>query len=281
VLIRDLLAAAGERLRAAGSDTPRLDAELLLAHALGVDVDRTWLYVHALEPAPAEQFERLLQRREDRCPVAYITGEKEFFALPFEVNRHVLIPRPETELLVETALRSPSAHRRSPIILDVGTGSGCVAVALAKHLQSSFVVAIDTSVDALGVARRNAARHQLLSQVAFVQGDLLGPIAGPVDLIVSNPPYLSRTELQATAPEVQAYEPTLALDGGPDGLAVIRRLLAQAASRLTAGSTLLVEIGAKQGAAALCLAQAHFPQAAIAIKPDLAGRDRVLVVEVQ
>lgn len=285
---------ATHRLAAAGCDTSRLDAEVLLAHSLG-NKDRTWLYVHSLASLDAHQinkFEALLQRREQREPVAYLVGHKEFFGLEFEVNPHVLIPRPETELLVETALNIRDwrleigdwrvSNLQSPIsIVDVGTGSGCIAIALAKNLPRATFFAIDASPEALQLAQRNAKRHGVADRITFLQGNLLQSLTSPVDLIVTNPPYVSHLELVAASvsPEVSQYEPRLALDGGQDGLEVIRRLLAQARAKLKPGGSLLVEIGSTQGQAVVQLGETYFPGANIQVKKDLAGWDRLLVAE--
>ncbi|GAB4418437.1 MAG: peptide chain release factor N(5)-glutamine methyltransferase [Anaerolineae bacterium] len=294
----DILEKAIHRLAAAGCDTPRLDAEVLLAHSLGRE--RTWLYLHFSDPLDenqANKIEALLRRREQREPVAYIVGHKEFFGLEFEVNPHVLIPCPETELLVETALEiydlrftiydfninSPNSqftiHNLQFTIADVGTGSGCIAASLAKHLPDASIFAVDTSPEALELARRNAESNKVASRITFLQGDLLEPLPEPADLIVSNPPYVSRSELAAAMPEVSRYEPRLALDGGEDGLDVIRLLLPQAREKLKRGGALLVEIGSTQGPAVRQLAQFHFPGAAVEVKKDLAGLDRLLVVK--
>jgi release factor glutamine methyltransferase len=314
--VKTVLKTAIHRLALARCDTPRLDAEVLLARCLGRE--RTWLYLHLSDPLDEnqiKQFEVLLRRRERREPVAYIVGHKEFFGLEFLVNPHVLIPRPETELLVETALqiydlrpahRGPSALPRPGVftiydlnssvqnphpvgqskiqnpkskIVDVGTGSGCIAVALAKHAPHASIIAIDTSPHALRLARLNAERHAVADRITFLSGDLLEPLVEPVDLIVSNPPYVSQPDLATAMPEVSQYEPRLALDGGPDGLEVIRRLLFQAREKLASGGSLLVEIGSGQGQAVLKLAQFHFPGASIQVKKDLAGLDRLLVVK--
>ncbi|NJN95884.1 MAG: peptide chain release factor N(5)-glutamine methyltransferase [Anaerolineales bacterium] len=286
--VKTVLEKAIHRLAAAGCDTPRLDAEVLLAHSLGRE--RTWLYLHFSDPLDENQvnnFETLLRRREQREPVAYIVGCKAFFGLDFEVNPHVLIPRPETELLVEIALDwrleigdSRIFNLQSPISMaDIGTGSGCIAVALAKHLPDACVFAVDTSPEALLLARRNAERNEMADPITFLQGDLLEPLPEPVDLIVSNPPYVSRSELATAMPEVSRYEPRLALDGGEDGLDVIRLLLPQAREKLKPGGALLIEIGSTQGPAVVQLAQTHFPGAAVEVKKDLAGLDRLLVVK--
>jgi release factor glutamine methyltransferase len=270
---------ATQTLTGAGCDTPRLDAEVLLAYVLGCD--RAWLYAHPehrLSPSQLSAYQFLISRRARREPVAYLTGHKEFFGLDFVVTPDVLIPRPETERLVELALQCgptlPSPH----LIADVGTGSGAIAVALAVHLPRAHMIALDTSASALAIARRNAARHGVARRVCCIQADLLAPLAGPLALIVANPPYLSQAELESAPPEVAHWEPRAALNGGHDGLAIIRHLLTMAADRLHAGGALLMEIGAAQGAETLRLARRHFPQAAVEIVPDYAGHDRLLVV---
>jgi len=268
-----LLAAAAPRLAVAGIDSARLDAELLLAHALGLD--RTRLYARlrdAVADDAAARFAALLMRRARREPVAYLTGEQEFWSLPFEVGPAVLIPRPETELLVELAGRLAPP----PVaILDVGTGSGCIAVALARELEAARITATDLSPDALAVARRNAARHGVAARLSFVAGDVYAglPAAARFDLIASNPPYLAPGD--AVSPEL-AFEPGAALWAGADGLDVIRRLLAGAPPRLRPGGHLLVEIGAAQAEPVRALAQAS-GLAEARVVADLAGLPRVLV----
>lgn len=276
--VRELLIIASQRLAAAGCDTPGLDTEVLLAHSLGRE--RSWLFTYphyVLPPDQLAKFAELLSRRERREPVAYLVGHKEFFGLEFLVNQHVLIPRPETELLVETVLALYPANASLEIV-DVGTGSGCIAVTLAKYLPRSIVYASDTSPEALALARQNAGYHQVTGRVTFLLGNLLQPIDHPVDVIVSNPPYVSRPELSETAPEVQRYEPRLALDGGVDGLEIIRQLLFQAGEKLKPGGTLLLEIGSSQGWPVRQLAASHFVKAEVELKKDLAGLDRLLVV---
>ncbi|MCB9078491.1 MAG: peptide chain release factor N(5)-glutamine methyltransferase [Anaerolineaceae bacterium] len=292
--IQSLLANARQQLVAAGCDSPRLDAELLLAHILGRD--RTWLYRYPqVEVTEAERaaFLKLIDRRVQREPVAYLIGHKAFYGLDFVVTSDTLIPRPETELLVETAIAWAAASIRTQAegsapsqkpkysLVDVGTGSGCIAVTLAKMTPEAQLTAIDLSDRALAVARLNAERHDVADRIEFLAGDLLAPLREPVDLIASNPPYIDPAELTLpfTAPEVNRYEPRLALDGGEAGLAVVRRLLAQAAHFLKPGGMLLVEIGATQGNVVKKWAQAEFPTALVEIKPDLAGWDRLLVVK--
>jgi release factor glutamine methyltransferase len=277
--LRSVLTEAIGRLSAVACPTPRLDAEVLLAHVLGQE--RSWLPGHWLdpiEPGQLDRFNRLLARREAREPVAYLVGYKAFYGLEFAVNSQVLIPRPETEHVVEQVI-ALAAGRPALTIVDVGTGSGCIAIALAYHLPQAGLVAVDRSAAALGLARRNAARHQVAGRITFVVADLLQPLSGRFDVIVSNPPYVSQAELVAAMPEVSRYEPELALLAGPDGLTVIRRLLAQAKRHLKPGGMLLVEIGSGHGPAVLKLAEQYFPAALRSILPDLAGLDRLLLVQ--
>jgi release factor glutamine methyltransferase len=252
-----------------------------LAHTL--NKDRAWLYTHPeaqLSYEQTEHFLELARRREQREPIAYITGCKAFFGLEFLVNTATLIPRPETELLVETAIQL--AYPNDPLtIADVGTGSGCIAISLAKYLKNGRVFAIDISDQALDIARKNAVRHQVEDRITFLRGDLLSPLPNQVDLIVSNPPYIRQAELnsQAMSPEVYQHEPRVALEGGEDGLRTIERLLSQAKAKLKPGGALLVEIGFAQGQTVLELAGLQFPGATIQVKKDLAGLDRLLVVQ--
>ncbi|MGD9764571.1 MAG: peptide chain release factor N(5)-glutamine methyltransferase [Candidatus Binatia bacterium] len=291
-----LLARAAARLAAAGIDSARLDAEVLLAHALAVG--RTALYARLRDPVPeaaAASFAALLERRVRREPVAYLTGTREFWSLSFAVSPAVLIPRPETELLVELATRgarAPAAAAGAPppgapapdtagravgTILDLGTGSGCIAVAIAHELAHARVVAVESSADALELARRNAAAHGVAHRIAFRAGDLFAAVSpGELfDCIVSNPPYLAPGD--AASPEL-AFEPRVALDGGADGLAVVRRIIAAAPQHLRAGGRLLIELGAGQDAPARALALAAGLRRA-RVETDLAGIPRVLVAE--
>jgi release factor glutamine methyltransferase len=205
-------------------------------------------------------------------------GHREFFGLDFLVTRDVLIPRPETELLIELTL-GMAPDRQTPLtIADVGTGSGVLAVTLAVHLPQARVVATDISASALSIARHNARRHAVANRVICVQADLLQPFGAVCDLIVSNPPYLRWDELPAVSEGALAWEPRVALHGGPDGLTIVRCLLAMAAQKLHPQGKLLMELGAGQGQAVLDLAREYFPHAAAEIFKDYAGLDRVLVV---
>jgi release factor glutamine methyltransferase len=257
---------AAARLTAAGSDTPQLDAELLLAHALGVD--RAALLLHPdreLSATEEDAFEALVRRREAREPVAYLLGSKGFRRIELAVDRRVLVPRPETELLVEAALDLPRGAR----VVDVGTGSGAVALALKDERPDLDVVATESSEDALAVARANAERLGL--DVTFACGDLLDPVDGEIDAVLSNPPYVADGD--ALPADVADFEPAAALYAGPDGLAVIRRLLAQAAERAPFAA---IEVGAGQAPVVAELAcEAGFDSTET--RRDLAGIERVVV----
>jgi release factor glutamine methyltransferase len=268
VPVRDALDSAVVALQAAGVDTPRLDAEVLLAHALGVDrarlvIDRDL----AVEGGAVRAFQDAVRRRAvGREPVAYITGVRGFRRLDLQVDGRVLIPRPETETLVEAALHLPRGAR----VVDVGTGSGAVALALKDERPDLDVVATDASAGALAVARANAARLGL--DVAFAEGDLLDGVAGPVDAVVSNPPYVE--DGAALQPEIARHEPAAALYAGADGLAVIRRLAAAAGA--TAARFLALEVGAGQAAAvAGVMRAAGFAETEL--RRDLGGIERVVV----
>jgi release factor glutamine methyltransferase len=231
-----------------GSESPRLDSEVLLAHALGCK--RIDLYTRHTEEAPAQgrqRFRELVRQRIEGCPVAYLVGHKEFFSLEFEVNRAVLIPRPDTECVVVECLRL-AKDVTEPTLLDIGTGSGCLAIAIAKHHKTAQVTAIDISPEALAVASRNAARHGVAERIRFLQGDLFAPIpAGErFDFILSNPPYIPHDDIAKLPPGVRDYEPHVALDGGADGFAVFDRLIAEAPAHLKPDGYLLLEIGSPQ-----------------------------------
>jgi release factor glutamine methyltransferase len=281
--IRTVLATA-ERTLSATSRTPRLDAEILLAHVLGYT--RAHLLAASSDQLDQEQvlvFQRLITRRAHNEPVAYLTHQREFYGLDLFIDTRVLVPRPETELLVDLALiyaRHILAISPTELhIADVGTGSGAIALALAANLPpQARIYATDISADALEVAAANVARHGHSAQVRLLQGDLLAPLPEPVHLIVSNPPYTVLSEIDAG---VRDHEPSLALDGGSDGLELYRRLMPQAASWLRGdvNGCMLLEIGATQAAAVLALAREALPQAALAVHKDLAGHDRVIAIE--
>ena len=256
-----------------GLDAPRLDAELLLAATLGLD--RVGLYVNFERPLQADElaaYRERVRRRAGREPLAYILGQAEFWSLPLKVTPEVLIPRPETELLVEEALPRLSGRQQ---VLDVGTGSGALAIALAHERQELSVTAIDVSPAALAVAADNARSNGVAERIHFAQHDLRQLPPGPFDLIVANPPYVPSGELATLMPEVRDFEPQLALDGGVDGLDAYRALARQAEVVLTAAGWLLVEVGSGQAPAVQELfAGAGLKE--ILIARDLAGIERVV-----
>lgn len=258
-----------------------LDGPVLLAHVLGCD--RAALLAHperSLTPEQAATFRALIARRTEGVPVAYLTGRRAFFDLELLITPDVLIPRPETEGLVELALDWARGRVGRLRIVDVGTGSGAIALALARHLPRAQVWAVDLSFAALRVARANAARHGLGERVHFAQADLLAACGGltpPFDLIVANLPYIPADALLDLP--VARHEPRLALDGGPEGLTLIRRLIAQAPRVLAANGLLLMEIEATQGERVTTIAAQAFPDAAIQVYQDYAGLPRVLRVE--
>jgi release factor glutamine methyltransferase len=247
--IRRLLQWTQQFLRDKGVDSPRLDAEILLAHTLGCK--RIDLYVRSDEIATDAQraaFRDLIKKRVYGCPVAYLVGQREFFQLNLDVTPDVLIPRPETELVVLEALRVLKG-KAAPRVLDVGTGSGCIALAIAHQAKNVQATAVDISASALAVAKRNADKHGLSSRVRFLESDLFAKLGGEkFDLIVSNPPYIAAGEFAGLAKDVRDFEPRLALDGGPDGLDIYRRLIAAAPAQLEPEGSLLLEIGAGQEA---------------------------------
>lgn len=268
-------------LESSGVESPRLDAECLLAFLLGRD--RLHLYAAAEERMPPPVFEvyrALLGRRQAREPLAYLTRTKEFWSLSFAVTPAVLIPRPETETLVETAL-ARLGELQAPVIADIGTGSGAIAVAVAKALPDSRLYATEILSRALDVARENAARHGVLERITFVHGDLVEPLlclglAHHCDLMVSNPPYVATRELAGLPAEVR-YEPREALDGGADGLDVHRQLINGASTLLRPGGWLALEMAPGQGPSLSRLLQEQGAFGDIEVTPDLSGRERVIV----
>jgi release factor glutamine methyltransferase len=297
VNVREALRHGSRKLVEAGSEEASLEAELVLADVL--NTDRTHLYqrLHeALQSESERAFEALLQRRLAHEPTAYILGRREFYGLDLEVTPASIIPRPETETLVELVLefvRTREAEHETRVV-DVGTGCGAVAVILAVHLPRAEIIATDVSPEALALAHRNAECHGIAGRIHFLEGDLLEPlddVAHPepkpgvsrdssrrVDVIAANLPYVRTGDFEAGPPEIRQHEPRLGLDGGPDGLRVIERLLRQAPSRLRAGGALFVEIGEEQGEAARALAADVFPRLRIEVRKDLSGLDRVLAV---
>lgn len=257
-------------------ETPGNVSLLLLSHALSQP--KTWLLTHPEHELTTEDFNTLqtaLGKILQGVPLPHILGEWEFYGLSFIVSPDVLIPRPETEHLVERALALTKAHPR-PLIADVGTGSGAIAISLAAHLPQATLIATDLSRPALTVARRNALRHSQPS-IHFLQANLLQPLAAPFNLICANLPYIPTTTLGDL--EVTRWEPRLALDGGDSGLELIERLLNQAQTRLTPQGVLLLEIESTLGQESLDLAKSVFPSAQTTLHQDLAGKDRLVEVQ--
>ncbi len=243
-----LLDWTAQHLAKKGCESPRLDAEVLLASALGCRrIDLYTRYDETAGDEPRQRFRALVRRRLEGCPVAYLVGRKEFFALEFEVDPSVLIPRPESELVVVECLRLAKDMER-PRVLDVGTGSGNLAVAVACRQPRAAVTAVDVSSEALALARRNATKHGVAERIRFLRGDLFAPIptGERFDLILSNPPYIAREDLSSLPAGVRDYEPHLALDGGAGGYAVLDSLLSEARAFLAPGGYLIVEIGTPQ-----------------------------------
>jgi release factor glutamine methyltransferase len=286
-------------LKSHGSDSPRLDAEVLLAHARGCE--RIMLYA-AFDEAVSEdtraKFRDLVKRRAEGTPVAYLVGKKEFYSLALRVTPDVLIPRPETEFVVMAtldALKEASGFRvqgsgideipnpasqipnLTPLVGDVGTGSGAIAVAVAKHAINCRVIATDTSPAALAVASQNAATHHVAQRIQFLEGDLLAPVPPEpkFTIIASNPPYVSESEYASLAPEVRNHEPRQALVAGPSGTEVIERLIPQAAERLLTGGWLILEVSPMIATRVVQLIAAHGRFEPAGMIKDLAGLPRV------
>lgn len=273
--LRKVISDAADRLKSAGVDSPRLDAELLMAVATGTDRSKVVAELVTPDAGQLERFDEFVSRRESREPLAYITGTKGFRRIDLIVDRNVLIPRPDTELLVAVAKVD-----RPCGILDVATGSGAVALALADELPDATIVAADVSPAALDVARRNVEQLNMGDRVTLVQSDLLDRIEGTFDLITANLPYVTAAEYAELEPEITEFEPQLALVGGEDGLDLVRRLAEQAPQALKPGGTLALEIGSEQAAATeQILREAGFTDTQI--HQDLAGNDRVVTGRTQ
>jgi release factor glutamine methyltransferase len=282
--IRELLEFTASRLK---SDTPYLDAQVLLAHI--TQQSRSWLLAHPEASLSAPQLENLhqaLSRLEAGVPFPYVLGHWEFFGIDFVVTPDVLIPRPETELLVERAigwLQANAGERPHPRVADVGTGCGCIAIAIASHLPAARLLATDISYPALRIARQNARNTGLNRRIDFLQCDLLPalprglPTALHFDLICANLPYIPTQTLRCLP--IYGREPTLALNGGEDGLDLIRRLLTIAPSWLKPGGRIMLEIEASQGNRVLSLAYDAFSEAEIHLHKDLAGHDRLVEIQ--
>lgn len=283
--IKEILQRTVEHFAKYGIPNPRLDAEILLADLLGIE--RIKLYVRFDQPLNKNEIDQFRQRvvwRSKRVPVQYILERQEFMSLEFQVNKHVLIPRPETELLVEKVIDFVrETNLESPVIADIGTGSGVIAISLAHYLPQARVIATDISAEALELAKENAKQHEVSHQIKFLKGSFLTPLTElkhEVDVLVANPPYIDQQGLEKLPPEVK-YEPQLALDGGSDGLAAYRQIIDNNLSHgllnahLKTSGLLAVEVGANQGEQVAALMARDFRQ--IMIIPDLAGFGRVVL----
>lgn len=278
--LKEALTQASGRI---GGETAALEAQVLLAHLLSRT--RTWILAHLevdLTAAQVQAMQQALARLGMGDPLPYVLGHWEFFGLEFGLSPHVLIPRPETELLVEQAIAWLQVHPGRRSVLEIGTGSGCIAISIARHIHDAEFIASDVSFEALTLARDNARRHQVAEQITFLQADLFsafpasGPYAHGFGLICSNPPYIPTAVLQGL--KVFPHEPVRALDGGPGGLSTISRLLEGARNLLGEPGLLLIEIDSSQGRRARSKARNLFPAERIDVHRDLSGRDRLLSI---
>lgn len=280
-LVKDLLVEAVEKLVAARDSTAQLDAEVLMMFLLSYT--RAQLYARLDEQVSLEHaasYRELVERRAQGEPIAYITKYREFMALDFYVDKRVLVPRPETELLVERTVAKILAQGwegDNIAIADIGTGSGVIAVYLALRFPKARVYATDISKEALEVAEKNARHHEVADRITFLQGNLLEPLPVAPRVLVSNPPY---TVLSQVEPNVARYEPNIALDGGPKGLSIYRELLRQARDTLERPGLITLEIGSEQATDVTNLSHFFFPGSQIEVTKDYAGLDRVVVVEI-
>jgi release factor glutamine methyltransferase len=276
--VRTLLHRSTLELSASGSPSPRLDAEVLLMHFL--KIDRLELCIRPDKQVSEEEctgYSRWIERRSRGEPVAYITGIKEFWSLVFEVDRNVLIPRPETECLIEEVLKRCGREREHLRIIDIGTGSGAIGIVLAGELPSARVVVTDISRGALSVARRNAERHGVAGQMEFMEGDLFASAAGEFDVIVSNPPYIPNGVYPVLPEGIRAFEPREALIAGPDGADFHRRIISDGTGRLKPGSHIFLEIGEGQKGLVEALFREEGLYDSIGFRADYGGMDRVAI----
>ena len=268
------MAAATAKLRAAGVPDPARDARLLLAHAARVDAARVTLIApEEIAPEIAERYAHLISLRAVRVPVSHLVGERAFYGRSFKISREVLDPRPETESLIEVALAAPYAR-----VLDLGTGSGCILVTLLAERAAATGVGVDLSEEACLQASANAVLHGVAERAEILQSDWFSAVQGRYDLIVSNPPYLARTEMRDIAPELALHEPEMALTDGGDGLSVYRLIADRAQEYLSAQGRVLAEMGWQQGDAVRAIFEAA-GWANVTILPDLDGRDRVVCAQ--
>ena len=278
--LREIFNSAGETLMRTGSPDAQLEAEVLIRHVLRID--RATFFRDLQQPVTdcdRERLDDLVNRRLNREPLNYITGLREFYGLDFEVSDSVLIPRQETELLVDTVISLARSRPKCEMkICDIGTGSGAIAVSVAVNLPSAEVMAIDISQRALDIADANRRMHGVYNRVSLRRGNLLEPVDWKPEIIVSNPPYIRRSDLSLLQPEIQ-YEPSVALDGGPDGLEVIRGLLRQSSDKVSSTGAILFEIDSSQKDSARMLSREYFPNSEISILDDLSGNSRAILIE--
>jgi release factor glutamine methyltransferase len=282
--IAEAIRRAAEKLTVAGIESSRLDAEVLLAHV--IRKDRVWLFAHntdTLNNDSASNYEHAVERRAKREPIQHIVGHQEFWGLDFTVSPDVLIPRPETELVVESAIRA-AGKMSGPLILDLCTGSGCIAISIAKHLVTSRIMATDRSGHALVVARENARNHGVADRIRFLEGDLFGPleeldIQGKVDIIVANPPYVPARDLAALQSEVRDFEPETALIAGPQGTEIHQRIISTAPRYLKQHGLLIMEMGIGQTETLIQMVKASDAYDMPEVLKDLAGIERVIVAK--
>ncbi len=283
--LRDVLIRGRRMLIQAGQDSDRLDTQVLLEHVLGID--RAVLYTHPEREVTAEQerqFLVLIERRMQGEPIAYIIGHEEFYGLDFVVDRRVLIPRPETEMLVENALRLIRERldaKQIPLVADIGTGSGAIPITLAvEEARLPSLYAVDISTDALAVARQNCQRHHVEQRVHLLHGDLLTPLPEPVDILIANLPYVGIDEVDIMTRDVLDYEPHQALFSGPNGLNLLQRFFEQVhtTEKLKLHGVMLLEIGYRQRPLLTQLLAHLWPDATVTFQKDYAGWDRMLQV---
>jgi release factor glutamine methyltransferase len=276
VNLKEALVQARDILTRSNIDDASLEAEILLRHVLKITRSQLYQELDALlDEDDKDSYFRLIARRQRGEPSAYITGHREFYGLDFYVDRNVLIPRPESEFLVEKTLEIASS-RNITTVVDVGTGCGAIAISLAKSFTNIMIYATDISLPALKVARRNCHQHGVVDKIEFLHGNMLEPLSGPIDLIIANLPYVKKLEIPNSGP--LSFEPALALDGGREGISMIRTLCAQAKGKLSPGGCILLEIGEGQADAVTDIVREVFATARIEVTGDYAGIERVVGV---
>ncbi len=279
-LLREAVQQTHRALEAAHIPDPRLEAEVMLLNVMRMQSQDLFSQQETeVSPQQEQLLSRILERRLKREPLAYILQYKEFYGINLLVNSSVLIPRPETECMVEHALFMALMGMETPdlVVADVGTGTGAIAINLALHLPAARIYAVDCADEVLDVAAYNIRAHNVADRVSLGKGDLLEPVPEPVDLVLANLPYIPSQRLPTLQPEVR-WEPSLALDGGPDGLNLVRRLLEQAPGKLKKHGIILLELDPEQMPSVEQMAGRIFPEAALSVEPDLARRDRIFVI---